>query len=88
MLTSTTSSQFGERLPYGMLTDGHCRKFLTQLWDRLDGARTNVFRAFETMGLKLLAEPNAGMFAWARFPEIEDGWNVSRQHNRIAADHL
>jgi DNA-binding transcriptional MocR family regulator len=72
MLTSITSSQFAERLLYGMLTDGHYRKFLTRLRDRLDGARTNVIRAFEKMGLKLLAEPNAGMFVWARFPEIED----------------
>jgi len=72
MLTSIASSQFAERLFYGMLTDGHYRKFLTRLRERLDGARANVVRAFETIGLQIFAEPNAGMFVWARFPEIED----------------
>jgi DNA-binding transcriptional MocR family regulator len=52
--------------------DGWSLRNLTRLRDRLDGARTNVNRAFEKMGLMLLAEPNAGMFVWARFPEIED----------------
>jgi len=72
MLTSITSSQFAERLLYGMLTDGHYRKFLTRLRERLDGARGNVIRAFEKIGLPILAEPKAGMFVWARFPEIDD----------------
>ncbi len=72
MLTSITSSQFAERLLYGMLTDGHYRKFLTRLRERLDGARANVIRAFEKIGLQIFAEPSAGMFVWARFPEIED----------------
>jgi DNA-binding transcriptional MocR family regulator len=72
MLTSITSSQFAERLFYGMLTDGHYRKFLTRLRERLDGARGNVIRAFEKCGMQIFAEPHAGMFIWARFPEIED----------------
>jgi DNA-binding transcriptional MocR family regulator len=72
MLTSITSSQFAERLLYGMLTDGHYRKFLTRLNARLDEARINVIRAFERAGIEVFAEPSAGMFVWARFPGVED----------------
>ena len=60
MLTSITSSQFAERLLYGMLTDGHYRKFLTRLRERLDEARANVIRAFERIGLQLLGRTRGG----------------------------
>jgi len=72
MLTSITTSQFTERLIYLMLVDGHYRKYLARLHERLDAARANVVRAFEGIGLELFAEPNSGMFIWARFPQIED----------------
>jgi len=72
MLTSITSSQFAERLLYGVLTDGHYRKFLSRLRERIDGARANVIRTFERIGMHVLAEPNGGLFVWARFPGIED----------------
>ena len=47
MLTSITTSQFTERLIYLMLVDGHYRKYLARLHERLDAARVNVVRAFE-----------------------------------------
>jgi len=72
MLTSITTSQFTERLIYLMLVDGHYRKYLARLHERLDAARANVVRAFEGIGLELFAEPNSGMFIWARFPQVED----------------
>ena len=72
MLTSITSSQFAERLLYGMLLDGHYRKFLARLRERLDNAREKVIQDFERIGLKVFAEPVAGMFLWARFPQIDD----------------
>ncbi|MPZ11438.1 MAG: hypothetical protein GEU89_14700 [Kiloniellaceae bacterium] len=34
--------------------------------------RANVVKAFERTGLELFAEPQAGMFLWARFPHVED----------------
>jgi DNA-binding transcriptional MocR family regulator len=72
MLTSITTSQFTERLIYLMLLDGHYRKYLSRLHERLGAARLNVVRAFERIGLELLVEPADGMFVWARFPHIED----------------
>jgi DNA-binding transcriptional MocR family regulator len=45
MLTSITSSQFNERLLYGMLVDGHYRKFLSRLHKSLDEARLAAIHA-------------------------------------------
>jgi DNA-binding transcriptional MocR family regulator len=72
MLTSITSSQFNERLLYGMLVDGHYRKFLSRLHKSLDEARLAAIHAFASRGMNLLVEPEAGMFLWARFPHVDD----------------
>jgi DNA-binding transcriptional MocR family regulator len=72
MLTSITTSQFTERLVYLMLVDGHYRKYLSRLHERLGEARRNVVRSFERMGMELFVEPSDGMFVWARFPHVED----------------
>ena len=77
MLTSITTSQFTERLVYLMLVDGHYRKYLSRLHERLGEARVNVVRAFEEIGLEMFAEPQAGMFVWARFPHIEDSLTLA-----------
>jgi DNA-binding transcriptional MocR family regulator len=55
-----------------MLVDGHYRKYLSRLHERLGEARLNVVRAFERIGLELFVEPADGMFVWARFPHIDD----------------
>lgn len=82
MLTSITTSQFTERLVYLMLVDGHYRKYLSRLHDRLGEARLNVVRAFERMGLELFVEPANGMFVWARFPHIEDSLTLAETSQR------
>ena len=82
MLTTITTSQFTERLVYLMLTDGHYRKHLARLHERLGDARLNVVRAFEHMGLELFAEPADGMFVWARFPHAEDSLALAEASQR------
>lgn len=82
MLTSITTSQFTERLVYLMLVDGHYRKYLSRLHERLGEARLNVVRAFERIGLELFAEPSDGMFLWARFPQVEDSLALAEASRR------
>jgi DNA-binding transcriptional MocR family regulator len=82
MLTSITTSQFTERLVYLMLIDGHYRKYLARLHERLGDARLNVVRAFERAGLELFVEPADGMFVWARFPGVEDSLTVAEAAQR------
>jgi len=82
MLTSLTTSQFTERLVYLMLVDGHYRKYLSRLHERLGEARLNVVRAFERMGLELFVEPADGMFVWAKFPHVEDSLTLAEAAQR------
>ncbi len=82
MLTSITTSQFTERLIYLMLVDGHYRKYLSRLHERLGQARLNVVRTFERAGLELFVEPTDGMFAWARYPHIEDSLGLAEASQR------
>lgn len=79
MLTSITSSQFVERVVYAMLTEGHYRKYLTRLQQRLDVARSNLCRTFERSGVEIFGNPRAGMFVWARFPNIEDSAQLAKR---------
>jgi DNA-binding transcriptional MocR family regulator len=82
MLTSITTSQFTERLIYLMLVDGHYRKYLSRLHERLGEARRNVVRAFERLGLEMFVEPADGMFVWARFPHIDDSLALAETAQR------
>jgi DNA-binding transcriptional MocR family regulator len=82
MLTSITTSQFTERLVYLMLVDGHYRKYLSRLHERLGEARLNVMRAFERIGLELYVQSKDGMFVWARFPHIDDSLALAEDSQR------
>jgi DNA-binding transcriptional MocR family regulator len=82
MLTSITTSQFTERLIYMMLVDGHYRKHLSRLQERLGESRVNVVRAFEHIGLEIFAEPADGMFVWARLPHVEDSLALAEASQR------
>ncbi|HTV27945.1 MAG TPA: aminotransferase class I/II-fold pyridoxal phosphate-dependent enzyme [Xanthobacteraceae bacterium] len=82
MLTSITTSQFTERLIYLMLVDGHYRKYLSRLHERLGDARLNVMRAFERIGLEIFVEPADGMFVWARFPHVDDSLALAEDSKR------
>jgi DNA-binding transcriptional MocR family regulator len=82
MLTSITTSQFIERLVYLMLVNGHYRKYLSRLHERLGEARLSVVRAFERMGLELFVEPTDGMFVWARLPQVEDSLALAEASQR------
>lgn len=65
MLVTLTSPEFGERLAHQVLSEGHYRRHLERLRTRLDGARDETIRALEGLGLRLFAQPEAGMYLWA-----------------------
>jgi DNA-binding transcriptional MocR family regulator len=82
MLSSITSSQFAERLLYLTLIDGHYRKYLARLRERLGEARIKVVQAFARLGIELLTEPDAGLFLWARFPGVDDALTLAEGATR------
>jgi DNA-binding transcriptional MocR family regulator len=72
MLTTITTSQVIERLLYRVLMEGHHRKQLARVRERLDEARARVLPAFDRMGLEMFGHADGGMFVWARLPSAED----------------
>jgi DNA-binding transcriptional MocR family regulator len=79
MISGLTSSEFAERLTYGALIDGRWRKHLRGLRDRLAQAHQQVAEKLEALGFELFAEPKAGMFLWARHPNISNATEVAYQ---------
>ena len=73
------------RLIYLMLVDGHYRKYLSRLHERLGEAPLNVVHAFEQIGLELFAQPGDGMFVWARFPILRIRWYSRKPRSATAS---
>ena len=72
IVTSIVSSQAMEHLVHSVLVDGHYRKYVARLRERLDEARSTAVSLFERYGLEIFGRPQAGMFLWARFPHVDD----------------
>ncbi|MEY2655164.1 MAG: hypothetical protein RLZZ524_2192 [Pseudomonadota bacterium] len=83
MIAGLTSSEFGERLAYGALTEGRWRKHLKALRERLAKAHERVAQRLDDLGFEIFCEPKAGMFLWARHADMPDAVQTSNQ----AAEH-
>ncbi len=77
MVTAITSSQLSEKLVHSLLLEGHYRKYVMRLRERISTARCNVVRAFEDMGLKVFDDCGAGMFLWARYGDVENSLKLA-----------
>ncbi|RQP25611.1 aminotransferase-like domain-containing protein [Piscinibacter terrae] len=79
MVSGLTSSDLTERIVFGALTEGRWRKHLKSLRDRLAQAHGAVAQRLGDLGFELFHEPKAGMYLWARHPDLTDGAELSRQ---------
>ena len=79
MLTGITSSLFSEKLIHHLLADGHYRKLLVRLRERLVSARCRVERAFEDNGIEVFCPATSSMFLWGRFDGVEDSLPLAEQ---------
>jgi DNA-binding transcriptional MocR family regulator len=77
VLSCITTSQFSERLLYLILTEGHYRKYVEHLRERVDQARVGMLRLMKTTGMAVFTEPVSGNFVWARFAHVEDAATLS-----------
>ncbi len=77
MVSGLTSSDITERLAFGVVTDGRWRKHLKALRERLAQAHGQVAQRLGSLGFELFVEPAAGMYLWARHPDIADGAELS-----------
>src|SRR5437763_151419 len=72
LLTMITTSEFGERLVYEMLLGGHYRKHVSHIRDRLGARRARMASELERAGWEVYGPPDAGLFLWARHPDVDD----------------
>ncbi|HEX5783600.1 MAG TPA: PLP-dependent aminotransferase family protein, partial [Burkholderiaceae bacterium] len=79
MVAGLTSSDLAERVIFGVLTDGRWRKHLKSVRDRLGEAHRQVGRKLDSLGFELFHEPEAGMYLWARHPDLPDSAELSLQ---------
>jgi DNA-binding transcriptional MocR family regulator len=83
MVSGLTSSDLTERLAFGALIEGRWRKHLKSLRDRLAAAHGEVGQRLARLGFELFNEPKAGLYLWARHPDLLDGAELSK----LAAPH-
>ncbi len=79
MVSGLTSSDLTERLAFGTLTEGRWRKHLKSLRDRLAAAHGKVAQRLMQLGFELFHEPKAGMYLWARHPDLTDSAELSQR---------
>lgn len=79
MLSGLTSSEISERVTLGVVTDGRWRKHLKSLRDRLGEAHRAVGRRLEHLGFEVFQQAEAGMYLWARHPDLPDSADLSRE---------
>lgn len=64
LLAALTTSELGERVMHQVLAEGHYRKHVERLRRRLAARREPVLGRLESLGLRVFADPQGGMFAW------------------------
>ncbi|MFZ1606935.1 MAG: PLP-dependent aminotransferase family protein [Rhodoferax sp.] len=77
MISGLTSSEFNERLAYGALIDGRWRKHIKGLRERLARAHELTAAGLLKIGFELFCEPKAGVFLWARHPDIPNATELA-----------
>jgi DNA-binding transcriptional MocR family regulator len=80
LVSGMSTPVINERLVHAISLEGHVRKHLEQLRNRLAKAQERTGRRLENARFQLFFEPGAGMFLWARpqDPEV-DTLALSRQ---------
>jgi DNA-binding transcriptional MocR family regulator len=72
VLIQIATPEASEEVAYRMLVDGHYRKFLERLRDRLGEGGARTMRMLERVGLQPFIAPQGGVFMWVRVPGVDD----------------
>jgi len=83
IVTSISNPDFAERLTYLMLTEGHYRKLVERMQNRLAEATDLTLRMLERSGLNIYTEPKGGMFIWAAVPGLTDSAALASQAAKV-----
>lgn len=77
VLISISTPEAAEEMVYRMLTEGHYRKYVERLRERLGEAGAKTMRMAERVGLQPFIVPQGGIFSWVRIPGVEDAVEIS-----------
>ncbi|KAB2841714.1 MAG: PLP-dependent aminotransferase family protein, partial [Burkholderiales bacterium] len=83
LLSDITTSEFAERVVHRLLTEGHYRRHMQRMRERLARSRDRVLRRMEHAGMEVLCEPAGGLFIWVRHPAWDNAVELA---NRAARD--
>ena len=73
LVSGMSTPGINERLVHAIFMEGHVRKHLEHLRDRLAKAQERTCRRLEHAGFARFFEPGAGMFVWAKPQEEHQG---------------
>lgn len=79
MLTTVNSSGYVERLLHGLLCEGHYRRHLKRLGQRISRATDTVLRTIERHGFKLFTQPTGGYYMYLDLPQEVDDIRIARE---------
>ena len=82
MLTTVNSSGHVERVVYGLLSEGHYRRHLKRLEQRIRQATDKVVADLRNNGFGLFAEPAGGYYVYLVLPEGVDDIRLARDGAR------
>jgi DNA-binding transcriptional MocR family regulator len=79
MAGGLTSSELTEQVAHAILVEGHHRRHLARLCERLTLAQETVCKGLASAGLTIFHRPSGGMFVWAGFGLRTDVVEVAKQ---------
>jgi DNA-binding transcriptional MocR family regulator len=65
MLASLTTPEVGERVVYKVLSEGHYRKHIDRIHNKLIPTHTEVIKRLELLGIHPTYQTGSGLFIWA-----------------------
>ncbi len=64
MLSTLTTTEIGERVVFKILSEGHYRKYIERVRNKLEPVRLSTAKRLENIGIKVDIFTPAGMFLW------------------------
>ncbi|MGQ9366132.1 PLP-dependent aminotransferase family protein [Azospirillum sp. ST 5-10] len=78
MLTVVSTSDYVERIVYGVIASGQYLRSLRRLKGRIEAATEEALASLEAIGIPILAPPNGGLYVWGLLPAGMDELALTR----------
>ncbi|WP_051341150.1 PLP-dependent aminotransferase family protein [Azospirillum halopraeferens] len=79
MLTVVSTSDYLERIVYGVIASGQYLRYLRRLKGRIASATEAALASLEGLGIRPFAPPAGGLYLWGLLPEDTDEMDLTRR---------